>query len=176
MTFLRITSLHPYLEAIRGWYTHSFPADERRDFDELIPLLAHTDMHFCGLVEDTYLVGFIVYWQWDDILFVEHLAVDPQQRGNQFGQKALALLLHIPCRYVLLEVERPTDVLSQRRIQFYERQGFTLNPFDYVQPPYQPGKAAVPMRSMSIPAISDLNAFRHFSLLIKHRIYERFYE
>lgn len=35
---------------------------------------------------------------------------------------------------VLLEVEPPLGEMEQRRIGFYERLGFHLNPYAYVQP------------------------------------------
>lgn len=171
----RITQPHPDLETIRLWYESSFPADERRSFDELLKLLPCPDMHLCALINDHQLVGFILYWQWEDIVFIEHFAIDSELRGKQFGQQALTITLRIECRYCILEVERPEDDISRRRIGFYERQGFILNPFDYVQPPYQPGKSAVPMRLMSIPTIATEAEFMCLSELIKERVYERFY-
>ncbi len=35
---------------------------------------------------------------------------------------------------VILEVELPTGELEARRIAFYERNGFVMNPFEYMQP------------------------------------------
>ncbi|GAB4017949.1 GNAT family N-acetyltransferase [Spirosoma migulaei] len=176
MNLVRITRPHSYLDGIKIWYEDSFPINERRAFNELMALLSYPDMHLCALVDADQLVGFIIYWQWDTILFVEHFGIDPAQRGKQFGQQALAKLLSPANEYVILEVELPDNELSQRRVRFYERQGLSLNPFDYVQPPYQPGKAAVPMRLMSIPAIPDQGEFDRFSQLIKKLVYERFYK
>lgn len=175
MTFLRITREHSYLNRIYSWYINSFPSSERRTPDELNALLDCADMHLCALIDDNRPVGFIIYWQWNNVLFIEHFAIDPDQRGKQLGQQALTWLLRIEPEYVILEVERPVDEMSRRRIHFYERQGFLLNPFDYVQPPYQPGKPAVPMRLMSIPPIADEAEFIDLSKLIKERVYERFY-
>lgn len=176
MTFLRISQQHPYLIPIRHWYEASFPPDERRPFDDLLELLPRSDMHLCGLVEQDQLVGFMSYWQWDDIVFVEHFAVDPDQRGKQFGQKALAQLLRLDSRYFILEVELPEDDSSRRRIRFYERQGFSLNPFTYAQPPYQRGNPAIPMRLMSMPVLAGQEIFDTFTELIKEQVYERFYD
>ena len=106
MIFLPITSYHPYLIPIQAWYEEAFPIDERRDFSELIRLLSYPDMQLCALISDNNLVGFILYWQWDEIVFVEHFAIDPTERGKQFGQQALAQLLKLPFQYCLLEVER----------------------------------------------------------------------
>ncbi|GAB4036575.1 GNAT family N-acetyltransferase [Spirosoma gilvum] len=175
MNFLRITADHPYLVPIQTWYEETFPIDERRTFPELLRLLSYPEMHLCALVNDDDLVGFIIYWHWNKVVFVEHFAIDPEQRGKQFGQQALAQLLQLSPDYFLLEVERPIDETGHRRIRFYERQGFILNPFDYIQPPYQPDKAPVPMRLMSIPAIPDLPVYERLSKLIKEQVYERFY-
>ena len=38
---------------------------------------------------------------------------------------------------VFLEVEEPGTDLARRRIGFYERAGFCLNDFDYIQPDLQ---------------------------------------
>lgn len=176
MIFLRISTHHPYLIPIQTWYEGAFPLDERRDFADLVRLLSCPDMHLCALLNDDSLVGFILYWQWDEVIFVEHFAIAPNERGKQFGQQALTKLLELPFQYCLLEVERPVDETGYRRIRFYERQGFTLNPFDYIQPPYQPDKAPVPMRFMSIPALPDSTTYEQFSVLIKEQVYERFYK
>ncbi|AKD55535.1 GNAT family N-acetyltransferase [Spirosoma radiotolerans] len=177
MTLLPILADHPYLTPIRTWYETSFPADERRSFQALCQLLPCAAMHLRGLVVQGQLIGFILYWHWPDMLFVEHFAIDPAQRGKQYGQQALSqlLLLESKSPYVLLEVELPQDTNSRRRIQFYERQGFSVNPFSYAQPPYQAGNPSIPMHLMSIPAISDHDTFDSLSKLIKERVYERFY-
>ena len=122
-------------------------------------------------------MGFISYWQWPDagVLFIEHFAIDPDLRGQQLGQQALAQVLSIPAAYYLLETERPTDDLSRRRIRFYERQGFQVNDFFYAQPPYQPGSPAIPMKILSLPVMLDKAVFEEFCGLIAERVYRRFY-
>ncbi|MFD2934290.1 GNAT family N-acetyltransferase [Spirosoma flavum] len=175
MTFLQISQEHQYLTIIQKWYEGSFPPDERRNFNDLLQLLPCPEMHLCALIDQDHLVGFIIYWQWADAVFVEHFAIDPEQRGKQFGQRALNQLLRRESPYFILEVERPEDEISRSRIRFYERQGFYLNSFDYAQPPYQRGNLPIPMRLMSIPAIIEQDEFEGFSQLIKERVYERFY-
>lgn len=171
-----ITRPHPYLKPIRLWYETSFPADERRRFAQLLKLLACPDMHLCALVAENQLVGFIIYWQWPDVstVFIEHIAIDPDQRNKQFGQQAIHQVLQLDFAQFLLEAECPTDAISQRRIGFYERQGFSLNRFDYAQPPYQRGNPAIPMKLLSTPAIEQQEEFDRFCELIKERVYEQF--
>ncbi len=176
MHLFRISQPHPYVAAIRVWYDESFPANERRHFDDLLNLLPCPDMHLCALVAHNQPVGFMVYWQWDDVLFIEHFAIDPEQQGRQLGQQALDEVKRIKnSSLILLEVELPTDDISQRRIRFYERLGFSLNTYTYAQPPYQRGNPAIPMKLMSMPAIAQQQDFDTFSQMIKERVYERFY-
>ncbi|GAB3012524.1 GNAT family N-acetyltransferase [Spirosoma pulveris] len=175
MLFKRITEPHPYLVSIQEWYEASFPADERRKFDDLRQLLHCPDMHLCALTEEEQLVGFLIYWQWPGVVFLEHFAIDPNLRGNRLGHRALIRLLQLDSPCFLLEVERPTDDLSRRRIQFYERQGFLVNPFDYAQPPYQRGDPPIPMYLMSSPLLLSQKDFDGYSQLIYERVYERFY-
>ena len=175
MMLVPVSVAHPYLTPIQTWYETSFPPDERRHFGQLVQLLDHSAMHLCGLVDEASLVGFILYWRWPDMLFVEHFAVDPDLRGKGYGQQAISQLVQLESPYVILEVERPQDTIGHRRIHFYERQGFFLNPFSYAQPPYQAGHPAIPMHLMSIPAISDQETFSTLSQLINERVYERFY-
>lgn len=175
MELLRITKEHPYLNVIQPWYEVSFPLEERREFAQLRQLFGCCDMHLNVLIEAQQPVGFIIYWQWDDVLYIEHFAIDPEQRGKQFGEKALQLITSLNYSYIFLEVELPDNQISQRRVRFYERQGFVLNPYAYKQPPYKAGGADIPMKVMSIPAIADVTMFTRLSSLLKEKVYERFY-
>ncbi|GAB2537449.1 GNAT family N-acetyltransferase [Spirosoma aerophilum] len=176
MQFVRINQAHPFLESIQLWYENSFPPSERRTFCDLLRLLPYPEMHLCGLVSEDKLVGFIIYWQWEECLFVEHFAIDPGLRGRQYGQQALDIVFRQSASYVVLEVELPNDNLSIRRIAFYERQGFYLNVFPYAQPPYQRGNPSIPMHLLSTPAITSQQLFTEFSTLIYERVYQRFYD
>ena len=173
MELLRITGPHPYLDVVRVWYEEAFPVEERRDFGDLITLLSHPTMHLCVLLHEQEPVGFIIYWHWPDngVLFIEHFAIDPTRRGRQLGQQALALLLAVPANYVLLETEYPIDTLRERRIRFYERQGFQVADFPYAQPPYRPGNLAIPMDLLSIPAIEKRGDFERLTGMVYERVY-----
>ena len=49
---------------------------------------------------------------------------------------------------IILEVERPEDEMSIRRIEFYKRCGFSLCLQDYIQPPYRKGGNNLPLYLM----------------------------
>lgn len=78
--------------------------------------------------------GFIAEWSFNDFLFLEHFAVDPNLRGRGIGSALLSNYLEQAKKPVLIEVESPTTDLAVRRIHFYERLGFSLSSFGYVQP------------------------------------------
>lgn len=168
-----ITSPHRYLDLVQTWYEEAFPAEERREFDDLLALLPCPAMHLCVLMHQQEPVGFIIFWQWPDngIIFIEHFAIDPARRGQQLGQQALEQVLTLPADYVILETELPTDSIHQRRINFYERQGFITSPFPYAQPPYRPENAPIPMKLLSLPTIETQADFDRFTGLIKERVY-----
>ncbi len=175
MRLIPVSAHHPYLISIQIWYEASFPPDERRPFGQLVQLLDCPGMYLCGLIDGDDLVGFVVYWHWPEMLFVEHIAVDPDRRGRQYGQQAIGQLLRLESPYHVLEVEQPQDIMSQRRVHFYERLGFSVAPFSYAQPPYQAGNPAIPMHLMAIPTIPDQETFSTISQLVRERVYERFY-
>ena len=145
------------LKFIERIYTESFPPDERRDFSDVIRLLEENDDFFIVLLSDeNKAVGFISYWEWNDFSYVEHFAVDSSCRGSGYGATAMTELLKHINNPAVLEVEKPLDDISQRRIRFYERLGFVLCTRPYTQPPYSPEKQPLELYLMSFGKI-DLN-------------------
>ena len=128
---IQLTQVHAtdieFLKFIERIYTESFPPDERRDFSDVIRLLEENDDFFIVLLSDeNKAVGFISYWEWNDFSYVEHFAVDSSCRGSGYGATAMTELLKRINNPAVLEVEKPLDDISQRRIRFYERLGFVL--------------------------------------------------
>ncbi len=143
------------LSFIEPVYIQSFPADERRDFCEVIRLLTDNKaFHIVLLLHDNCPVGFISYWLWEEFAYIEHFAIDNSLRGSGYGAQGLhALLKQLACP-VVLEVEPPVDEWACRRIGFYQRLGFELCNRPYTQPPYSPEQQSVALLLMSHGAIS----------------------
>lgn len=124
----------------------SFPIDEYRPRDAQLALLSDPRYTLWTNADRTALIS---VWQFPDFAFVEHFAVSPAQRNNGLGasilQEALSSL-HSP---VCLEAELPESPLARRRLNFYERNGFFVNPFPYLQPAYAPDRNPVPMQILS---------------------------
>ena len=156
------------LKFIEHIYTESFPPDERRDFSDVIRLLEENDDFFIVLLSDeNKAVGFISYWEWNDFSYVEHFAVDSSCRGSGYGATAMTELLKLINNPAVLEVEKPLDDISQRRIRFYERLGFVLCTRPYTQPPYSPEKQPLELYLMSFGKIK-------FSILSRLESIKRF--
>ena len=72
----------------------------------------------------------------------------------------------------VLEVEMPADDLSRRRIAFYERNGFTLwRDCAYMQPPYRPEDAPLPMLLMVKGNLSPEEDFQRVKQTIHREVY-----
>lgn len=162
---LRFSDLKSFSDADRSaalryvWelYTTSFPAEERRSYDNF--LRAVLSDPYCSLfligerdvVEET--KGFIISWVLSpELSFIEHFAIAPEWRNHKIGQAcfemmtALALSSH-SC--ILLEAEPPLTEIARRRIGFYERAGFEIIDADYIQPSYEETGRGVPLYLMA---------------------------
>lgn len=153
------------LSSAEALYIRSFPPEERRPWRQIADTASLPTLY--GIyVDGTSFAGFITVWCFDRYAYVEHFAVDPSRRGGGIGADALAALRHKLGVPVVLEVEPPdhSDPMAARRIAFYQRCGFSLLDYPYIQPPYAPGLPSVPLRLMTTdPSLgpSDITATLH---------------
>lgn len=166
---------HPQLAFIRTLYESTFPVQERRDWPQLLQLLQEPAMQLSVVTAHEEAIGFVIAWKLGSWYYVEHLAVDPAQRGKKYGEKVMQSILEAGHGRVILEVERVHDTNSQRRINFYERLGYTTVDIDYQQPPYRKGDATLPMLLMSNPAITDADTAKAIAGNIRASVYERYH-
>ena len=152
----------PELELIRPLYLAAFPLAERRPFETYARLLNDPAYGLDILRADGAPIGVFSYWRLDGFTFIEHFAVEAQQRGQGLGSAALQAFIASHSGQIVLEVEPAnSSALARRRIAFYERQGFVLSQVEYVQPPYLADGAAVSLKLMSYPAaLADYAAVR----------------
>ncbi|MUG45870.1 GNAT family N-acetyltransferase [Paenibacillus woosongensis] len=151
----------------------SFPTSERRSYTGQKELLA--DPHYRLITKtnsDNQVIAFMAVWEFPSFRFIEHIAVDPNTRGSGIGGKIMASYIEESSKPILLEVEYPDTDMAQRRIGFYERLGFRLNPFDYVQPPLQEGETYLPLKIMSYPRILTEEEFIHRKEILYTNVYK----
>ncbi|MFB9864723.1 GNAT family N-acetyltransferase [Rufibacter immobilis] len=159
---------------VQAWqlYEEAFPEEERRSLEQQRTLLPCPNYSFEAISLDGEICGIIGYWQQPGFLFLEHFAVDARKRGTGIGSQALGQFLQGKQQPVVLEVEPPTDQLTQRRVEFYTRAGFCLNEFSYRQPPYSPEKPWVPLQLMTFPAALSPVAFEQ----VRSQLYQVVYQ
>lgn len=132
---------------------NSFPRVEFRPRDKELDLLKQVNFTILTRYDASgnALDGFIAEWTFDDFLFLEHFAVQPSLRGYGIGSHMLKEYLEHANKPVLLEIEKPTTDLAVRRVHFYERLGFTLSKYGYIQPDLRQTGEQVPLLMMQFP-------------------------
>ena len=117
-------------------YEKSFPVAEIRKKDD--HLRACSDERFFPLSawEGQQLIGLMFFWEWDSYRYLEHLAVNPDLRGNGYGSQLVRYLRNSD-HTIILEIDPLVNELSVRRLQFYERASYTLTPYRFVHLPYR---------------------------------------
>lgn len=159
-------------ENIRQIYVDSFPVDERRDWDELKKLLEQPNFTFYQIMGDHGLIGFITIWDLQDFVFIEHFALEESARGKGIGSQVVTHLLESNSTRVVLEVDLAITEMNRRRINFYERLGFSACDSIYWQPAYGADKITVKMLLMSSPdKITSLEFDK-----VKTEIYSKVYQ
>ncbi|WP_040951060.1 GNAT family N-acetyltransferase [Gorillibacterium massiliense] len=150
----------------------AFPETELRAFDDQFALLKHARYGLrVNRSEGGELLGILAGWQFSAFRFVEHIAIHTEIRGQGIGRRMLEEYLNEAETPVVLEVELPDTPIAQRRIAFYERIGFHLNPFAYQQPPLRRGQAPLPLHIMSYPAPLTEAAFHPYKITLYREVY-----
>lgn len=151
----------------------AFPLNERRNPGDFALQLEEKDFHIEAFIsEDQELLGFITWWELTDFCYVEHFAVAEGYRNKGWGEILFGQFQKTQSKPIIAEVEPPTDLLSQRRIRFYERQGMAVLPYAYQQPPYHKGFPFLEMLIISQTKEMDFAAFT----LVKNEIYAKVYK
>ena len=151
----------------------SFPIDERRERQAQKAVLHHPRYRMYGLEDWKGLAGLLCLWDFEPFLFLEHYAVRPDLRNQGLGSRLLGELKAAVSKPVCLEAElEESGALARRRIGFYRRNGFFVNPYPYEQPAYATGKAAIPMRILSYPEPLDAERFERVREVLYQSVYQ----
>ena len=151
MEFRRMTSAgHSNYEKAMALYRSIFPYHELREEASQERIMSHPQYHFDCVYDGTCWAGLILYWETESFIYVEHFCIFPKLRGQKYGQRALEKL-NEKGKPVILEIDPPVDEISIRRKGFYERCGFTANPYEHVHPAYHKGYEGHKLVVMSCP-------------------------
>ena len=130
----------------------SFPQEEMRNYEGQKALLERDDYFIKTYMHEDEVAGFCAYYKFDNFIYIEHLACNPEVRGLGIGTKLVQqVIAEDENLVVILEVEPPVDELTKRRVRFYEKLGFKLNPHYHFQPSLNEGMDGLELKKTSIP-------------------------
>lgn len=150
----------------------AFPDSEIRSCAAQKALLQEKEYCLYGyFTEEGNCEAILGMWRFSDFLYLEHLAVSPACRGGGMGRKILEEVQKegMP---MLLEVEPPETEISKRRIGFYERIGFQLNSYSYMQPALQAGQKPIPLLLMTFGEKMDETTFQKRKDILYRHVYK----
>ncbi len=132
-------------------YEAAFPVAERRSLIcQQAAMAGSADFHCLRLEQGGSFAGIAFYWQQPGFIYVEHLAIHPERRGQGLGHLALEFLCGqgLP---VILEIEPVVDEATERRWRFYRSAGFHRLPSPHLQPRYHHADAPMALELLSFP-------------------------
>lgn len=155
-------------------FQKSFPISELRPYEKMIHLFDKGLFHVYGEYQQDKLVGALLIWEFDDFVYLENFAVDQTLRGQGIGSILLnEMKLLFPTKLHILEVETPQDELTKRRVGFYERNDYILNPFHYIQPTFRLADEGVELMLMSYPNPINVYTFDQIKKQIFRAVYQK---
>ncbi|RYM33439.1 GNAT family N-acetyltransferase [Brumimicrobium glaciale] len=162
----------PFFQEAWELYLSAFPIDERRELAVQEKIFTHEDYHFEIVVIENEFIGFITWWQFEGLRYIEHFATLPIHRGKGYGKSILEKFISENEEQAILEVELPNSEIDKRRIGFYERLNFKLNPHKYQQLPYRFNGAKVDLMIMSYPTKIDEVKLAKFEKDFKEKCFD----
>ena len=151
----------------------AFPSIERRNYEDQKELLDEIEYEIIvNKNEKQSINAFLANWKFNEFNFIEHFAVAKELRGHGLGSLMLKDYLSKSNKLIFLEVELPQDKTSIKRLEFYERLGFYLNDFYYLQPPMQKQYDFLPLKVMSYPRAVDNSEFIKFKNIVYDKVYK----
>lgn len=154
----------------------AFPKIERRPYEEQKALLKLPEYTlYLKRSDKGHIVALLGVWHYDDFDFIEHAAVIEQARGGGIGSRIFLEYMEEHPTTIFLEVEYPNEENARRRIRFYKRLGFHMNPYEYAQPAFYEGEEDLPLYVMTWPETLDNQTFEQYRDVLMRTVYNKAY-
>lgn len=113
-------------ERLVALHKRTFSEYERfKDTQLLVNLIDNApSMHFNAVYENDELAGFFIYWDLEGFYYIHFIAIFPEMRNRKIGQQILNWVSKHLTQPVFLESEIPINEITERRLNFYKRNGF----------------------------------------------------
>lgn len=150
-------------------YCNAFPEDERRDKEQFELLFKNPKVKVLSIQQENKEKGYMIVWLLSEFLFLEHFEIFPECRGQKIGSSILSKLVASFPKIILESEPYFLNEISARRIDFYQRNGFSIVDRDYEQPAYSKVKTNLKLFLMANWTVTDV-------LKIKKEIYTEVYQ
>ena len=170
MEYLKITPEDSIRwESVWNLYEESFPVAERRKMGDHLRACGDDRFFPLSAWEGGELIGLMFFWEWDSYRYLEYLAVNPALRGHGYGSQ---LLRHLrdSAHTIILEIDPLSNEMSVRRLQFYERSGYTLTPYRFVHLPYRLDANAQELLILSYPRMITKEQHNDFLCFLNEEV------
>lgn len=142
LTYIKIQEKSENLADFAAIYKEAFPKAERKDLNMLMQGPAENRLY--SLEGQNCAMLSLYPFKQNTGAIVEYLAVAPSMRSRGIGRTVMEQLKE-EFQSLVLEVEVPENPVSQRRLGFYKRLGFTVQSKDYWMPDLAQGGERVPL-------------------------------
>lgn len=160
-----------YFDSFFNILKNSLPTNEIRDYLSQKNLLSKNNYKPLMFKENDEILAIMATWDFEDFIFIEHLAVDTKLRGKGVGTELIKNYLNKHKKNIFLEVETPNSDVSKKRVLFYEKLGFYLNNFSYFQPPLNPNDSHLKLNIMSYSKCITEKEFDKYKKIIYKEVY-----
>lgn len=131
------------LSRIFSVYEKTFPEDERRNKEQFLALSKNPEVYVFSIKNDEISIGYLILWEACGFYFVEHFEVFEEFRNQKFGSEILTELQEKYPKIILESEPETLNETAEKRIRFYERNGFSVIDKNYIQPGYDVSKGEV---------------------------------
>lgn len=166
MKFIEITDFKNYLvKPIFTAYCETFPENERRSEAQFESLFHNGNTKVFSILNQSKSIGYLIIWELKNFAFLEHFEIFENFRNQNFGAEVLQKIIKIYPNIILETETSSTNKMAERRIAFYQKNGFRKISDFYMQPSYGEGKESI-----------ELLLFANFSPENLERIIENIYK
>lgn len=130
-------------------YCDAFPENERRNKEQFMALFVNPKTKVLSIQHENITKGYLIIWLLSEFLFLEHFEIFPKYRGQNLGSSVLLKLAEQYPKIILESEPNFLNDISERRISFYQRNGFSIIDKNYTQPAYSNEKSSIQLFLMA---------------------------
>lgn len=175
LELIRITTLDdPLFKDAWNIYQESFPDHEKRLLKSQQEIISNPLYYFMVLTISNRVLGIALMWKTKTFTYIEHLAIAKEQRKKKLGTYLLEKI-KTKNQPIILEIDPPLDSVSQKRLSFYNKNGFVSHEFNHIHPPYKALYCGHSLIILSYPNKIDTKTYSEFNHFLTEVIMKNAY-